>query len=131
MSAVALHAYRTIAVSVAVLVLVQAMLAGRSLFGDWSIAVHGTVGNATYGFALLAVAAAVAARVGRHATTVAVVLLVVLTAQIGLGYAGRESSNAAAWHVPLGVLAFGIAVYQLSAIRFGAARPANKRQEAS
>lgn len=121
MRAFLLRAYRATSVTVALFVLVQAMLAGRALFGDWSIVVHGTVGNATYGLALLAVVAAVAGRAGRHPTAVAVVLLVVLTAQTGLGYAGRTSSEAAAWHVPLGVLAFGIAVYQLSAMRFGRA----------
>lgn len=117
MRLVLLRSYRATGVAVAVLVLVQAMLAGHSLFGEWSITVHGAVGNATYGLALLAVIAASAGRAGRHATGLAVVLLVVLTAQMGLGYAGRESSAAAAWHVPLGVFAFGIAVYQLSAFR--------------
>ena len=126
-----LRTYRATAFTVAVLVLVQAALAGRSLFGAWSIAVHGTVGNATYGLALVAVAAAVAGRAGRHATAVAVVLLVVLTAQIGLGYAGRESSEAAAWHVPLGVLAFGIAVYQLSVMRVGGGAPRRHLREMS
>ncbi|MFP5327854.1 MAG: hypothetical protein ACLGHT_10280 [Acidimicrobiia bacterium] len=120
MRPVMLRAYRATAVTVAVLVLVQAALAGRFLFGVWSIAVHGTVGNATYGLAVVAVAAAVTGRASRHSTVVAAVLLVVLTAQIGLGYAGRESSEAAAWHVPLGVLAFGIAVYQLSLMRLDA-----------
>lgn len=131
MRLILVRAYRATAVAVALLVLVQATLAGRSLFGEWSIAVHGTVGNATYGLALIAVAAAVAGRAGSRATAVAAVLLVVLTAQMGLGYAGRESSEAAAWHVPLGVLAFGIAVYQLSTMRFDGRGSRSHRRELS
>jgi hypothetical protein len=35
---------------------------------------------------------------------------VLVTAQIGLGYAGRESAGAASWHVPNGVIIFGLTV---------------------
>lgn len=95
-------------------VLLQAVLAGRALFGSWSITVHGAVGNATFGFAAAVVVVAVLARAGRHAIAVAAALTLVLTAQIGLGYAGRESVEAAAWHIPNGVLAFGLSVHQLT-----------------
>ncbi|MBI1843269.1 MAG: hypothetical protein HYR89_01435 [Actinobacteria bacterium] len=47
----------------------------------------------------------------------AIILAAVLTGQIGLGYLGRETAEAAAWHVPLGVLSFGLAVYQTTAVR--------------
>ena len=33
-----------------------------------------------------------------------------LTAQIGLGFAGREGVDAAGWNVPDGVVAFGLAL---------------------
>ena len=105
--------YPPLAVVVAVLVLVQSVLAGRALFGSWSITVHGVVGNATFALAALVAVVAGVGRVGRHAVGVAVALTLVLTAQIGLGYAGRESVEAAAWHIPNGVLAFGLAVYQV------------------
>ncbi len=105
--------YPLLSVVVVVAVLVQAVLAGRALFGSWSITVHGVLGNATFAVALALVAAAVAARAGRHAVVVAVLLAVVLTAQIGLGYAGRDRAEAAAWHIPNGVLAFGLAIHQL------------------
>jgi hypothetical protein len=39
-----------------------------------------------------------------------------LSAQIGLGYSGRETLEAAAWHVPMGVTIFGLAVYQMTLI---------------
>lgn len=106
--------YASLAAVVAVLVLTQAVLAGRALFGSWSITVHGVVGNATFVLAALLALAAALGRAGRHAVGVAVALTLVLTAQIGLGYAGRDSLEAAAWHIPNGVVAFGLAVHQLT-----------------
>lgn len=110
-----------LAVVVALAVLAPAVLAGRALFGPWSITVHGVLGNATFAVALALVAAAVVARAGRHAVAVAVLLAVVLTAQIGLGYASRDRAEAAAWHIPNGVLAFAPAIHQ-SAPRGAAAQ---------
>ena len=37
-------------------------------------------------------------------------------AQIGLGYVGRETAEAAAWHIPNGVLLMGLAVAHLTLI---------------
>jgi hypothetical protein len=37
-------------------------------------------------------------------------LLVLVISQIGLGYSGRDSADAAAVHVPMGVLTFGLSV---------------------
>lgn len=90
-------------------------MAGRALFGGWSITVHGVVGNVTFLFALAMLVVAWRAR-QRPATTVAAVLVVLISAQIGLGYSGRESLEAAAWHVPMGVTIFGLAVYQMTLI---------------
>ena len=98
----------------AILVLVQAALAGRALFGGWSIAVHGVVGNTTFALAVLAVVLALRRRAGTVTVAVAAALVLALTVQIGLGYAGRSSAEAAAWHVPNGVLAFGLAVWQVT-----------------
>ena len=109
--------YPALAVATAALVFVQAVMAGRALFGSWSITAHGVAGNVAFGLALGLVAAAVLGRVGRHAIVVSAILVAVLTTQIGLGYAGRDSIEAAAWHVPNGVLAFGIAIYQLTILR--------------
>jgi heme A synthase len=90
-------------------------MAGRALFGGWSITVHGVVGNVTFVFALATLVLAWRAR-QRPVTTMAAVLVVLISAQIGLGYSGRESLEAAAWHVPMGVTIFGLAVYQLTLI---------------
>ena len=107
-------ALRLLSVALAVLVLAQAVLAGRALFGPWSITVHGVVGNITFVVALAGLVVAIAARAGRPVVVVAALAAIVVAAQIGLGYAGRDSAEAAAWHIPNGVLAFGLAVHQMA-----------------
>lgn len=102
---------RSAAATVAGLVLVQAFLAGRHLFGTWGISVHGVAGNVTFGLGLLIAAVVVLRRMDRTSIVVSSLLAVALTAQVGLGYAGRTSLDAAAWHIPNGVLAFGLAVF--------------------
>lgn len=103
----------------ATLVLVQAVIAGRSnrLFGSWDIAVHEIVGNLVFLVALVGLILAVLARQGRAGIVGAAVLLVLVTTQVGLGYAGRTSGEAAAWHIPNGVAIFGLAVYNITATR--------------
>jgi hypothetical protein len=41
-------------------------------------------------------------------------LVILVVAQIGLGYSGEDSGEALAWHVPNGVLIFGLSVFLLS-----------------
>lgn len=98
----------------AALVLVQALLAGQGWFVDRDlIAVHGGVGGAVLLVAALQVMLAllVGAPAGSRRPlallTSAVLFLVVI--QYFLGFASRESATAAAWHVPNGVLIFGLA----------------------
>lgn len=38
-------------------------------------------------------------------------LVVLLVAQLGLGYSGRANTGLIAWHVPLGVLAMGLSTF--------------------
>ena len=95
----------------AVLILVQAFLAGRHLFGAWGIAVHGVIGNTAFLLAIALVAVSIVRPRDKAALAASAVLALLLTTQIGLGYAGRTNLNAAAWHIPNGVLSFGIAVY--------------------
>ena len=97
----------------AALVLAQALLAGRGWFLDRDlIEVHGYVGQAVALVAVLQAALVFAAvgPVGGRAPIVvlSVAILLLVFVQIGLGYAGRESADAAAWHVPNGVLIFGL-----------------------
>ena len=109
-------ARRPLAIIVIAVVLVQAVMAGRSnrLVGNWDIGVHGTLGNVGFAAAVALLAVVAVRRLGRQSLIAAVALVVVLTAQLGLGYAGRESIDAAAWHIPNGVLAFGLAVWNLT-----------------
>ncbi len=95
----------------AALVLAQAVVAGQALFGDWSIRVHGFMGNASFVLGLVLLGVAVVGRADRARLLLSAVLVAALFAQTGLGYVGRETAEAAAWHVPLGVTIFGFAVY--------------------
>lgn len=97
---------------VAALVLLQAVLAGQSnrLFGTIGIGIHGTVANIIFALALANLALGWRARVSRTQLVVLAALFAVILAQTGLGYAGRTSLDAAAWHIPTGVAIFGLAV---------------------
>lgn len=93
------------------LILGQAFLAGRHLFGSWGIAAHGVIGNIAFMLGIALVAVNMAPPRNRTSLIASVAIALLLTAQIGLGYAGRTSLDAAAWHIPNGVLSFGLAVY--------------------
>lgn len=93
----------------------QAVIAGQHIFGDWGIDVHAALGNAAFTVAVLTAAAAIFKLDDRALRVVGVVMVVLLSAQIGLGYSSRESTGAAAIHIPLGVAAFGALTYQLLA----------------
>lgn len=114
-------------VVVVVLILVQAMLAGQSLFGTASITVHGFVGNATFAVAVVAAFLALLAKVPVWVLSLDALLALLLFFQTGLGYVGRDSTLAASWHIPLGVTAFGLATAALlgSILVAGSVRPAN------
>lgn len=105
---------KIVSVVTAVLILTQAALAGRGSFLDPDmIELHGYVGNATFLAAIaqfgLAWMAGVPDRAGKRLVITAGVLVALVFIQTGLGYAGRDNADAAAWHIPLGVLAFGAA----------------------
>ena len=92
------------------LIVFQAILAGQGWFGERPalIGLHGWVGNGTYLVALAMVALALVGlrrgRLGRADLALSLLLILLLTAQLGLGYAGRTSAAAAALHIPNGVL---------------------------
>lgn len=107
-----LQLYRALAGITAALVLIQAMLAGQWIGGNLAIIVtHGWLGSGTLLLTLLLAGLSLLGwRQGLFdgrplAVTGGIVLL--LIAQLGLGYAGRESAAAASLHIPLGVLIFG------------------------
>lgn len=96
---------------IAGLILVQAFIAGRHLFGEWGITAHGIIGNVVFTLGVVVLALSLVGPRRTAMVAAAAALVVLLTAQIGLGYVGRTSLEAAAWHVPNGVLTFGLAVY--------------------
>jgi hypothetical protein len=100
----------------AVLVLVMAAIAGRSLFGTWDIVVHGGIGNAVFTLAIVAAVLSFATNAKGGIVIGAMAFLLLSFAQVGLGYVGRETVEAAAWHIPNGVLLMGIATFQLATL---------------
>jgi hypothetical protein len=107
-----MQVYRTVAGLAALLVLVQAILAGQWIGGDLSIIVtHGWLGSGTLLLVgLLFIMSFLGMRQGlfdAKPLTISLILGVLVVAQLGLGYAGRNSAVAASMHVPLGVLIFG------------------------
>jgi hypothetical protein len=110
-------AYLAVNALIAVLILIQAALAGQALFvadtgwpGSTEITIHGIIGNVTFTIGFAACVLAFLAKVGKGLLTANAVLLLALFAQTGLGYVGRETMGAASIHVPLGVTSFGLAV---------------------
>jgi len=98
-------------------VLVQATLAGQHLFEGSAIQAHGIIGNVTFAVTVLGLLLTVVRRADGVAFAIAVALMALTFAQVGLGYVGRETATAAAWHIPIGVTIFGLACYQLSELR--------------
>lgn len=109
--------HHAIVVALPTLVLVQAVLAGQHLFEGSSISLHGILGNVTFTLAVVGVVLTVMRRGDGVAFSVAVALAALSFAQVGLGYVGRETTAAAAWHIPVGVTIFGLACFQLSDLR--------------
>lgn len=108
-----INLHRLGALSLLVLVAAQAVIAGQHLFGDWGIGVHAALGNAAFTVAFLIAAIAFIKLDRGPSRIVAVVILVLVSAQIGLGYSARSSAGVAAIHIPIGVAVFGAVVYQL------------------
>ena len=106
-----LHRFGT--VGLVVLVASQAVIAGQHIFGDWGIGVHAALGNAAFTIAVLVAAIAFLKLDSGPHRAVAVAIVVLVSAQIGLGYSTRDSEGAAALHIPLGVAVFGAVIYQL------------------
>jgi hypothetical protein len=109
--------YRIAAVLMVALVLLQALLAGRGWFDDHDyFDIHEIVANIVFlnAIVLLGLAIAIGAPSAWRVTLVApaAMLVVLVVAQIALGYQLRDGSGeAGAWHVPNGVLIFGLSVF--------------------
>ena len=112
-------AHRLVVVALPVLVLLQATLAGQHLFeGSDVITLHGILGNVSFALTVVGVGLTlVVRRQDGVAFGLAVALVALTFSQVGLGYVGRDTTAAAAWHIPLGVTIFGLACFQLSLLR--------------
>ncbi len=111
-----LKPYRLLTLITAALVLLQAVFAGQWLFkgNEDFLNLHEIMANVLFlGLViqlLLAFLIKFPGQSGRLIVGANAALVVLTTMQIGLGYSGSDSANATAWHVPLGVLLFGLAV---------------------
>ena len=94
------------------LVLIQAILAGRGIAGLGNFLTHGYVGNASFVAGFVAALLAVASKMPQRQVVLAGIVLLLLFTQTGLGYVARDSVEAAAWHVPLGIVTFSLVVLQ-------------------
>lgn len=112
-----------LAAVVAVLILVQAVIAGRVIaLGEWDIEIHGWIGDGLFVLVVAAFALAIYRRAGTTELTVAAALAMLTFGQVGLGYVGREEVEATAWHIANGVLLMGLSAYQLALLQTGASR---------
>ncbi|MER3421555.1 MAG: hypothetical protein C4290_13980 [Chloroflexota bacterium] len=116
----ALRAFTGLTILMAVLVLSQAALAGRFL--NYSAenlrTLHGILGDLVLLLAIIQLVLLLTAGVRGHTRagllSMSITLLVLVVAQLVLGYAGREQALPAALHIPLGVLIFGLLMSNIS-----------------
>lgn len=103
-------AVRWISALTTILVLLQAALIGQALYmGEMSlVGLHGWLGSGSFILALLLVGAAfLGVRNGelpRSVVVHGVIVVLLMVAQLGLGYVGRRGGFPAAIHIPNGVL---------------------------
>jgi hypothetical protein len=110
-----LKAYRALATLSAFTIVVMAYLAGHSnrLFGTGSITLHGVLGEILFAVAVVMVVLSFLTQTRGVVVGHAVGFAALTFAQVGLGFVGRETLEAAAWHIPNGVLLMGVSVAHL------------------
>ena len=97
-----------------VLVLLQAVLIGQALYlGDMAkLALHGWLGSGSLAAAVvLTVLTVIAARRGELSSltpSLGILVMLLMVAQLGLGYVGRRGGWPAAIHIPNGVFIAGL-----------------------
>jgi hypothetical protein len=101
--------FRVAGIATTVLVVIQAAMAGRGFFfGGEMIKRHGEVGNITFLAGLVMLGFAFSGfrqkKLDQFDLVVAALMVLLIMAQFGLGYGGRENSTAASLHWPNGVL---------------------------
>ncbi len=107
--------FRWLTILTAGLVLIQALFAGRGLWLNRTfIDYHEMLANVLFIVVVvqlvLAFAIGIPGRLGKRLLGLNAALVLLTLVQTGLGYSGRTELEARAWHIPLGVLIFGLAV---------------------
>ena len=107
--------FRWLTLVTAVLVLLQAAFAGRGISINYDfIDYHEILANILFLFAIaqlvLLFLIGIPGQSGKRMLVLNAVLVLLMLVQTGLGYSGRDSMEARAWHIPLGVVIFGLAV---------------------
>jgi hypothetical protein len=93
------------------LIVAQAAMVGETMFGGRSlIALHGSIGNLTFLLAAITLALAWSTKRSGFALLLTFTTVLLLFAQIGLGYLGHRTglATASSVHVTLGVLVMGV-----------------------
>jgi hypothetical protein len=108
-----LSPYRWLTMLTPLLALMQAILAGQGWFEDRDFFdVHEIMANIFFLVVVVQLVLTgmlkIRGPLSRQLLIMNGILLVLTFMQIGLGYAGRETAQAAAWHIPVGVLIFGL-----------------------
>lgn len=98
-------------------VLMFAMLAVQPVLGGWgwfrdrtAIDIHAIVANTMFMVAFIMLVLAVVAGFAQRTLILggSVLLLLMIVAQMGLGYGGRGRPEITALHIPMGVFTFGV-----------------------
>ncbi|MCH7483617.1 MAG: hypothetical protein IIA90_00535 [Chloroflexi bacterium] len=116
-----IRGFQLVAGLIALLILVQATLAGQFTYKEPDLKnVHEIMGNVLFMLAIVQLALAWLTRdAWRYRMVIwSALVLLLIVAQIGLGYGGRENLDSAAIHIPVGVFLFALSsiIAMLSAI---------------
>ena len=109
--------FRWLSVAVSLGIFIMAMLIGQGVWGGERglITGHGHLGNALFVLAIVQLVIGIVLYQRKAIPAVLMVLsftvLVLLFAQAGLGYSGRNNAELISWHVPLGVLIMGVSSF--------------------
>ena len=105
-----------------VLVLIMAILGGRFFVSPSIIDIHGYIGNFIFllvvGFAGLLYMSKPGGPLGKVLLGLSLLTVVMVVGQIGLGYSTRTSIDALTFHIPLGVLIFGMSAAILAQLPY-------------
>lgn len=109
--------FRWLSVAVSLGIFIMAMLIGQGVWGGERglVTGHGHLGNALFVLAIAQLVIGIVLYQRKAMSPVLMVLsftvLVLLFAQAGLGYSGRNNMELISWHVPLGVLIMGVSSF--------------------